>query len=99
MKVLKMSELPLAGKRVLIREDLNVPVADGVVSSDARRWARCGPEKSTRIRSTPPAPSPKMNCLGSRSRSKPRCAPGRLPSDATTCSYPTPTGTFNSRSA
>ena len=36
MKVLKMSELPLAGKRVLIREDLNVPVADGVVSSDAR---------------------------------------------------------------
>ena len=36
MKVLKMSDLPLAGKRVLIREDLNVPVADGTVSSDAR---------------------------------------------------------------
>jgi phosphoglycerate kinase len=36
MKVLKMSDLPLAGKRVLIREDLNVPVADGVVTSDAR---------------------------------------------------------------
>src|SRR5690606_40500011 len=36
MKVLKMSELPLAGKRVLIREDLNVPVHDGTVSSDAR---------------------------------------------------------------
>lgn len=31
-----MSELDLAGKRVLIREDLNVPVADGRVTSDAR---------------------------------------------------------------
>ena len=36
MKLLRMTELPLAGKRVLIREDLNVPVQDGVVSSDAR---------------------------------------------------------------
>ena len=36
MKVLRMSDLALAGKRVLIREDLNVPVEDGVVSSDAR---------------------------------------------------------------
>ena len=31
-----MSELDLAGKRVLIREDLNVPVKDGQVTSDAR---------------------------------------------------------------
>jgi phosphoglycerate kinase len=31
-----MSDLGLAGKRVLIREDLNVPVADGQVTSDAR---------------------------------------------------------------
>ena len=31
-----MSDLALAGKRVLIREDLNVPVADGRVTSDAR---------------------------------------------------------------
>jgi phosphoglycerate kinase len=31
-----MSELTLAGKRVLIREDLNVPVKDGQVTSDAR---------------------------------------------------------------
>lgn len=31
-----MSALDLAGKRVLIREDLNVPVKDGKVSSDAR---------------------------------------------------------------
>ncbi len=36
MKVLRMTDLALAGKRVLIREDLNVPVKDGVVSSDAR---------------------------------------------------------------
>ncbi len=31
-----MSDVDLAGKRVLIREDLNVPVADGKVTSDAR---------------------------------------------------------------
>ncbi len=31
-----MGEVDLAGKRVLIREDLNVPVADGEVTSDAR---------------------------------------------------------------
>lgn len=36
MSVLNMSELELAGKRVLIREDLNVPVAGGQISSDAR---------------------------------------------------------------
>jgi phosphoglycerate kinase len=36
MPVLKMIDLDLAGKRVLIREDLNVPVKDGVVSSAAR---------------------------------------------------------------
>jgi phosphoglycerate kinase len=36
MKPLRMSDLNLAGKRVLIREDLNVPVQNGVVTSDAR---------------------------------------------------------------
>jgi len=36
MSVIKMSELDLAGKRVLIREDLNVPVKDGKVTSDTR---------------------------------------------------------------
>jgi phosphoglycerate kinase len=36
MKILKMSNQDLSGKRVLIREDLNVPISDGVVTSDAR---------------------------------------------------------------
>ena len=36
MTVLRMADQALAGKRVLIREDLNVPVKDGVVTSDAR---------------------------------------------------------------
>ncbi|MGB6485391.1 MAG: phosphoglycerate kinase [Steroidobacteraceae bacterium] len=36
MKVLRMMDLDLRGKRVLIREDLNVPIQDGVVTSDAR---------------------------------------------------------------
>lgn len=36
MHVLKMSDLDLAGKRVLIREDLNVPIKDGKVANDAR---------------------------------------------------------------
>jgi phosphoglycerate kinase len=31
-----MTDLQLSGKRVLIREDLNVPIIDGVVTSDAR---------------------------------------------------------------
>lgn len=36
MLVKKMQDLDLAGKRVLIRQDLNVPVKDGKVTSDAR---------------------------------------------------------------
>jgi phosphoglycerate kinase len=36
MAVLELTALELAGKRVLIRQDLNVPVKDGVVSSDQR---------------------------------------------------------------
>ncbi|MCP5091716.1 MAG: phosphoglycerate kinase, partial [Gammaproteobacteria bacterium] len=36
MFVIKMADVELSGKRVLIREDLNVPIADGVVTSDAR---------------------------------------------------------------
>ena len=34
--LLRMADLALAGKRVLIREDLNVPIKAGAVSSDAR---------------------------------------------------------------
>jgi phosphoglycerate kinase len=36
MPILRMTDLDLRGKRVLIREDLNVPVQNGAVSSDAR---------------------------------------------------------------
>jgi phosphoglycerate kinase len=36
MDVLRMTDTDLRGKRVLIREDLNVPIQDGVVTSDAR---------------------------------------------------------------
>ncbi|PZP23277.1 MULTISPECIES: phosphoglycerate kinase [Pseudomonas] len=36
MNIAKMTDLDLHGKRVLIREDLNVPVKEGVVKSDAR---------------------------------------------------------------
>ncbi|OZG70224.1 phosphoglycerate kinase [Hahella sp. CCB-MM4] len=36
MSVIKMTDLDLKGKRVLIREDLNVPVKNGKVTSDAR---------------------------------------------------------------
>jgi len=36
MSVLKMTDLDLAGKRLLIRQDLNVPVKDGKVASDKR---------------------------------------------------------------
>ena len=34
-----MAELDLRAKRVLIREDLNVPIKDGAVTSDARLTA------------------------------------------------------------
>lgn len=36
MNVIKMTDLDLKGKRVFIRADLNVPVNDGKVTSDAR---------------------------------------------------------------
>jgi phosphoglycerate kinase len=39
MNVLRMTELDLAGKRVMIRFDFNVPVMDGQVTSDTRMQA------------------------------------------------------------
>ena len=36
MPVIEMCDLNLAGKRVLIREDLNVPLAEGQITSDVR---------------------------------------------------------------
>ena len=36
MSVINMHDLDLANKRVLIREDLNVPLADGQITSDVR---------------------------------------------------------------
>lgn len=36
MSVIKMTDLALSNQRVLIREDLNVPVKDGKITSDAR---------------------------------------------------------------
>lgn len=48
MAIKKMTDLDLAGKRVLIREDLNVPVKDGKVTSDARIRASLETIKSAR---------------------------------------------------
>jgi phosphoglycerate kinase len=39
MSIVRMTDLDLSGKRVLIRQDLNVPVADGKVTSDQRLTA------------------------------------------------------------
>lgn len=39
MSIVAMKDLDLAGKRVLIREDLNVPIKDGVITSDVRLQA------------------------------------------------------------
>ena len=36
MTILRMTDLDLAGKRLLIRQDLNVPVENGQITSDAR---------------------------------------------------------------
>ena len=54
MKVLEMAKLDLAGKRVMIREDLNVPIKNGEVTSDARIRAalptiRLALEKGARV--------------------------------------------------
>lgn len=39
MNLVKMSDVDLRGKRVLIREDLNVPIINGIITSDQRLQA------------------------------------------------------------
>ncbi|RUR12875.1 phosphoglycerate kinase [Legionella sp. km772] len=39
MNLIKMSDIDLTGKRVLIREDLNVPIKEGMITSDQRLQA------------------------------------------------------------
>jgi phosphoglycerate kinase len=39
MNLIKMSDVDLKGKRVLIREDLNVPIKDAIITSDQRLQA------------------------------------------------------------
>lgn len=39
MNLMKMSDVELSGKRVLIREDLNVPIKEGIITSDQRLQA------------------------------------------------------------
>lgn len=39
MNLIQMSDIELSGKRVLIREDLNVPIKDGIITSDQRLQA------------------------------------------------------------
>lgn len=39
MSIVAMKSLDLSGKRVLIREDLNVPIKDGIITSDVRLQA------------------------------------------------------------
>lgn len=36
MNLIKMSDVDLSGKKVLIREDLNVPIMEGIITSDQR---------------------------------------------------------------
>lgn len=43
MPIPKMTDLDLKGKRILIREDFNVPLKNGEVTSDLRIRASCRP--------------------------------------------------------
>ena len=64
MSILRMTDLDLAGKRVLVRQDLNVPVADGRVTSDQRITAaiptiRMALQKGAAVMVTAPLGRPK----------------------------------------
>ena len=61
MKIIKMTSLDLKGKRVLIREDLNVPIKDGEVGAMRGSARRCPP---SRPRSTAKARVMLMSHLG-----------------------------------
>ncbi|WP_082631458.1 phosphoglycerate kinase, partial [Legionella cherrii] len=39
MNLIQMRDIDLSGKRVLIREDLNVPIKEGIITSDQRLQA------------------------------------------------------------
>ncbi|STZ64368.1 Phosphoglycerate kinase [Moraxella lacunata] len=45
MSITYLSDLDVSGRTVLIREDLNVPIKDGVITSDVRLQASYPPSR------------------------------------------------------
>ena len=73
LKVKRMADLTLAGKRVLIREDLNVPVKDGKVTSTARIEAAL-----PTLRSALDAGAPRHGHVAPRTPEGGQARPGRI---------------------
>ena len=69
MSVLRMTDLDMRGKRVLIREDLNVPVKEGRITSEQRIKAAL----PTLRLATGPAPDGRPRGRGAAGR-PPACA-------------------------